>query len=819
MNIKSLDTGEGYLIAAERKEGEMVFTIERNIFFSCDSGNKLYERIEKSDLFFLKSGGRIVVFGEDALSIARKLESDRDAVRPLYSAEGPAASEEEILAVMVEAVLQKPSSPADAVIVCGHSQAVDGPFDSKGHAKTIEKLAAKLGFRPSTVNRAAAVLSLGPLEGDGALGEIDDAVSVCFSEELVDVAVKTRGRSVIEFSSVRGGRWIDQSVAKMRETSPLVVERIREHDLDLEAKKPQDKVSMMVSIYVEHMIQYVLQMIAAQVRKSGTQLPGAMDAVLSGKLAAVSGFEAKFAAMLKTVDLPFHVRQIKLCPDPMRAAAGGALVQMLSKQRPTAEAAMAPPQQRMLKQLKVNALFGPAPAPPPAAPPAAPQPRPAARAAAPPPYQAPAPAAPPADSQAQADDDLLRKIRILEDRIADMEDASRLEDAGYVEKLRRAAGISAQGATADFRPPQVQFDQFFKKMVDSGASDLFLSAGSRPAMRVDGSVKFLSGSVLASDFCRDLVEALARKPYKDIFARQKGIDLAVAIENIGRFRANFFHQRGNLACVFRYIKKKVPSFEELNLPAKTLMKLAKQRRGMILVTGVAGSGKSTAIAAMIEYINQTSNRHIVTVEDPIEFIFDEKQSVIDQREVGFDTANFVNALKSVVRQSPDVIFIGEMRDKETMEASISAAETGHLVLSTLHTVNAQQTVERIITFFPPHQHALIRMQLSMVLAGVVSLRLLPKKTGGGRAPAVEIMLSTPTIKDLLLEGKTNELYSAISNDQHFGNQTFNESLKGLYQSGVISLEEALAAADNPDELKLEIRGISRGTKAADFDLG
>ncbi len=808
MNLKSLDCGEGYLISAERKEGEMVFTIERNIFFECDPAHKLFERIGKSDLFFLRHGGNIIVFGEDALSIARKLESDKGVIRPLYSQEAQ-ASNEEILAVMLEAVLQKSSDPSDMLLICTHGQVVDGPFDSARHQKTLERLAARLGFRPQLVNRASSVLFHGPPDDVASLGEIEDAVSICFSEEMVDVSIKNRGRAVFEFSSVRGGRWIDQSVAKMRETSPLAIERIREHDLDLETQNPQDKLTMMVGIYVEHMIQYILQMIAAQVRKAGISLPGPVDAVISGKLAAVSGFEAKFASILKSVELPFHVRSIKLCPDPLRAAAGGALVQALQRQRPVpASAAPAAAAPAGRKPIRVNDIFGPRSETAPSAP--------AQRAPAPEP---PAPAAPP-PGQSGDMEELERKIKILEDKLADIEESGgRKEDLARVERLRMAAGIAPEASGKAFTPPKVQYEHFFKKMVDSSASDLFLSSGAKPAMRVDGVIQFISGNILTSDYCRSLVEALAKKPYKEIFARQKGIDLAVSIDNVGRFRANFFHQRGTIACVFRYIKKKVPSFEELNLPAKTLMKLAKQRRGMILVTGVAGSGKSTAIAAMIEYINQTSNRHIVTVEDPIEFVFDEKQSVIDQREVGFDTANFLNALKAVVRQSPDVIFIGEMRDKETMEASISAAETGHLVLSTLHTVNAQQTVERIITFFPPHQHGLVRMQLSMVLAGVISMRLLPKKSGGGRAPAVEIMLSTPTIKDLLFEGKTNELYAAISNDQHFGNQTFNESLKGLYQSGVISLEEALAAADNPDELKLEIRGISRGTRATDFDLG
>jgi twitching motility protein PilT len=256
----------------------------------------------------------------------------------------------------------------------------------------------------------------------------------------------------------------------------------------------------------------------------------------------------------------------------------------------------------------------------------------------------------------------------------------------------------------------------------------------------------------------------------------------------------------------------IPTFEDLNLPLMQMRKLAAMRRGLVLITGIAGSGKSTTIASMLEYINQTRHCHIVTIEDPIEYVYENKQSLVNQREVGIDTHDFIDALRMVVRQAPDVIMIGEMRDLQTMEAAISAAETGHLVFSTLHTVNAVQTVERIITFFPPHQHDLIRLQLSMVLQGVISQRLLPKKESAGRVPALEIMISSPTIKDILAEGRTDELLPALQEGDYYGNMTFNQSLKLLYEKGLISLEEAMTAADNPDELKLEIRGISKGTK-------
>jgi twitching motility protein PilT len=353
-------------------------------------------------------------------------------------------------------------------------------------------------------------------------------------------------------------------------------------------------------------------------------------------------------------------------------------------------------------------------------------------------------------------------------------------------------------------------------MMEQNASDFFVKTGSRPSMRLDGAIRFIDHQEIQESFINDLFHRVTGVGI-EILHERKEMDLAYEAEGIGRFRVNIFSQQGELGFVFRAIQKDIPSFEELSLPQKQLQKLSELRRGLVLITGVAGSGKSTTIASMLEFINQTRNVHIVTIEDPIEFIFEDKQSIINQRELGLDTTSFMEALKEVVRQSPDVILIGEMRDRETMEASISAAETGHLVFSTLHTVNAIQTVERIITFFPPHQHPLIRLQLSMVLQGVVSQRLLPKKDGRGRVPAVEIMITTPTIKEMLQEGRTTELYNAIQEGDYYGNQTFNRSLKGLYETQLISLEDAMSAADNPDELKLEIRGIIRGTKAADFD--
>jgi len=251
------------------------------------------------------------------------------------------------------------------------------------------------------------------------------------------------------------------------------------------------------------------------------------------------------------------------------------------------------------------------------------------------------------------------------------------------------------------------------------------------------------------------------------------------------------------------VEAKIPSFAELSLPEKQLIKLASQRRGLILVTGNTGSGKSTTLATMINHINANFNRHIISIEDPIEFMFKDKKSIIDQREVNIDTPSFGMALKYAVRQSPDVVLIGEMRDRETMEAALSAAEIGHLVLSTLH---------------PPHQHNLIRLQLSLILIGVVSQRLIPRKKGGGRIPAIEILMQTPTTSEMLAEGKTRELYGALRDGEYFGCQTFNQSLRKLYQGDMISLEDALGASDYPDELKLELKGVYKGTSVTDFNF-
>ncbi len=363
----------------------------------------------------------------------------------------------------------------------------------------------------------------------------------------------------------------------------------------------------------------------------------------------------------------------------------------------------------------------------------------------------------------------------------------------------------------------MELQELLRKMVIEKASDLLIKVGSPPTLRINGEIAFIDDEPVSLERAKTIYENI-EDTKREGFFNKKEIDTAFDMTGIGRFRVNIFYQRGYVGFAFRHIEAQILNFAELNMPVEPLAKLARTPRGLVLVTGITGSGKSTTLAAIINYINEHFNRHIVTIEDPIEFLHKDKKSIINQREVGEDTDSFHIALRHVVRQAPDVILIGEMRDQETMEAALSAAETGHLVFSTLHTVDAIQTVERIINFFPPHQHQLIRLQLSMVLEGVVSQRLLARKDGSGRVPATEIMMATPTIRDMLLEGRTTELYKAIKEGGYFGCQTFNQSLKEIYEKDFITLADALQAADNPDELKMELKGIVKGTRAGDFDF-
>ena len=360
----------------------------------------------------------------------------------------------------------------------------------------------------------------------------------------------------------------------------------------------------------------------------------------------------------------------------------------------------------------------------------------------------------------------------------------------------------------------------FETMVKEQSSDLILRAGHRPVARIEGRIRSLSDELFTEEQALDLLHYILTTEEASQFHDNWEKDTAMVVPGVGRFRCNILRQRRRTAFVFRHVHETVPGMMELHLPVDPVQKLANLHRGLVLVTGIAGSGKSTTLAAMIDYMNRTTARHIVTVEDPIEFVFRDSKCAITQREVGIDTSGFHRALKAAMRQTPDVILIGEMRDQETVSAALTAAETGHLVISTLHTVNAVQTVERIISFYPPHQHQTVRLQLALVLEGVVSQRLITRRSAAGRVPAIEIMMGTPTVKEMILEGRTRELAEAVeSGHAYYGSQSFNQSLVGLVESGLIDVDDAMDAADSPDELKLALRGISKGVTNASVMFG
>lgn len=344
-----------------------------------------------------------------------------------------------------------------------------------------------------------------------------------------------------------------------------------------------------------------------------------------------------------------------------------------------------------------------------------------------------------------------------------------------------------------------ELQELLEKMFRARASDLHLSAGNPPSMRVDGELVPMDLPELTAEQVRTLVQNIVTKDQNDRLAAQLEIDFSFAVPGLCRFRANLFHQRGTLGAVFRVIPMEVPDFATLQLPA-VVAQLARRPRGLILVTGATGSGKSTTLAAMLEYLNRTTQQHILTIEDPIEFVHPRRQCVVNQREVGSDTHGFAEALRVALREDPDVVLIGEMRDLETIESALRIAETGHLTLATLHTNSAASTIHRIVDVFPPHQQPQIRAQLALVLEGILCQTLLPR-IGGGRCMAMEILVPTSAVRNLIREDKIHQIYSAmqIGQDKH-GMQTFNQSLLELTRSGALARHEALAASSLPDEL-------------------
>lgn len=353
--------------------------------------------------------------------------------------------------------------------------------------------------------------------------------------------------------------------------------------------------------------------------------------------------------------------------------------------------------------------------------------------------------------------------------------------------------------------------ELLREMVEQDASDLFCRVGGIPHLRVDGKVISVYDQIMSKGELDDAIGEIAAPDQREKLKKNLDVDFAYYSSELGhRFRVSIFMQRNSPSFVIRNVRKEVDTFENLSLPVKVLKNLAMEPRGLVLLTGTMGSGKSTTIASMIEYINQNSRKHILTLEEPIEYIFKDKDSLINQRELGVDVASYPAALRAFTLQSPDVIYIGNIRDCETMGAALTVAETGVLVLSTLHTVNASQSVERIVNFFPPYQHQQIRDQLSVLLKGVISLRLVPYKDKSGRIPAYETMLLTPSISRLIREGKTWEIPQFIESGTVFDMQSFNQSLVKLVRDGKISEEDACNFADNRDEFILALRGIKKG---------
>ena len=350
----------------------------------------------------------------------------------------------------------------------------------------------------------------------------------------------------------------------------------------------------------------------------------------------------------------------------------------------------------------------------------------------------------------------------------------------------------------------VEISELLEKLVHEGGSDLHISSNLPPAIRVDGKLKRMDYPPLSPDDVENLLFPMLSNEQRRLLEQEWELDFSYGIEGLSRFRVNFYKDKGNYAAAFRTITSQVPSFDKLGLP-DIVRTTAEKPRGLILVTGPTGSGKSTTLAPMIDYINSTKAEHILTIEDPIEFVHTSKSSIIHQRELGMDTRSFANALKSALREDPDIILVGEMRDHETIALALTAAETGHLVFGTLHTSSASQTIDRIIDVFPEGQQQQIRVQLANSLVAVFSQTLLPKVqpdgTKKGRVMAQEIMLVTPAIANLVRESKAAQIYSTIQMNQGLGMQTLEMALSNLYKQGLITLEDALTKTSRPEELK------------------
>ena len=346
------------------------------------------------------------------------------------------------------------------------------------------------------------------------------------------------------------------------------------------------------------------------------------------------------------------------------------------------------------------------------------------------------------------------------------------------------------------------------QVVQTGASDLHLRAHGPVYLRIDGQLKAVEGVGFSAGELKEAIESLMSLRHKEHYEKYYEVDFSYYLPGVGRFRCNGYRESGYPAAVLRRIPNQAPDFRALNLPP-VVQSLAEQKWGLVMVTGPTGNGKSTSLASIVDFINQTRSGHIVTIEDPVEFIYDDKKSAISQREIGNDTLSFAAALKHVLRQDPNVIVVGEMRDLETVETVLQAAETGHLVLSTLHTADVVQTISRIIDMFPSHQQAQARLQLAGVLRGVLSQKLLPR-IGGGRVPACEVLVNTGFVKSAIIKNESADIDKAVREGAHYGMQNFHQALLKLFNEKVVRLEDALEAATNSDELMLAVKGIDSG---------
>jgi twitching motility protein PilT len=356
----------------------------------------------------------------------------------------------------------------------------------------------------------------------------------------------------------------------------------------------------------------------------------------------------------------------------------------------------------------------------------------------------------------------------------------------------------------------MELNEMLTIAVKAKGSDIHIKTGLPPIVRIDGKLRPIPNAPrLSPDIVAAMAQSIMNERQKRQFDENYECDLSYGVPGLGRFRVSVYAQRGTIAMVFRAIPFGIPSIDSLNLPT-ILKKIAMEERGLILVTGTTGSGKSTTLASIIDFINEQKTCNIITIEDPVEYLHKDKKSIISQREVGFDTISFANALKGALRQDPDVILVGEMRDYETIETAMTAAETGHLVMSTLHTLDASETVNRIISVFPPFHQRQVRMQLAGVIKGVISQRLVPRADGKGRVPAVEVMIGTARIRECIDDkDKTKQIPEAISQGfTTYGMQTFDQSLMHLFTKKLITYEEALRQCSNPDDFALKVSGIS-----------